>query len=80
MTEDELHDAVRQKSSIKYSGFIAQEVEAAAKSFGYDFSGVKAPANEKDAYALRYAEFVVPLVKATQELHQKVKEQESEVG
>jgi trimeric autotransporter adhesin len=50
-----------------YTGFIAQEVEAAAKLIGYDFSGVDAPKNEKDLYGLRYAEFVVPLVKAVQE-------------
>jgi hypothetical protein len=57
----------------KYSqistGFIAQEVEAAAKKIGFDFSGVDAPKNEKDYYGLRYAEFVVPLVKAVQELN-----------
>ena len=53
------------------TGFIAQEVEAAAKNIGYDFSGVDAPKNEKDMYGLRYAEIVVPLVKAVQELNQK---------
>ena len=47
---------------------IAQEVEATAKKMNYDFSGVDAPKNGKDFYALRYAEFVVPLVKAVQEL------------
>ncbi|GLR19532.1 tail fiber domain-containing protein [Portibacter lacus] len=49
------------------SGFIAQEVEATAKLLGYDFSGVDAPKNDKDYYGLRYAAFVVPLVKAVQE-------------
>jgi trimeric autotransporter adhesin len=53
---------------IRYSGFIAQDVEAAARSIGYEFSGIDAPKNEKDLYGLRYAEFVVPLVKAVQEL------------
>jgi trimeric autotransporter adhesin len=59
--------ARNEKASIVYTGFIAQEVEAAAKSIGYNFSGVDAPKNEKDFYGLRYAEFVVPLVKAMQE-------------
>jgi hypothetical protein len=54
--------------SATTSGFIAQEVETAAKNIGFDFSGVDAPDNEKDMYGLRYAEFVVPLVKAVQEL------------
>ena len=56
------------KKNILYTGFIAQEVEAAAQSIGYDFSGVDAPKNNKDFYGLRYATFVVPLVKAVQEL------------
>jgi hypothetical protein len=60
--------------TIRYSGFIAQEVEAAARSVGYEFSGVDAPKNEKDLYGLRYAEFVVPLTKAVQELVQEVEE------
>jgi trimeric autotransporter adhesin len=34
----------------------------------YDFSGVDAAKNDKDMYGIRYAEFVVPLVKAVQEL------------
>ncbi len=55
-------------SNITYSGFIAQEVEKAAKEINYDFSGIDAPKNDKDIYGLRYAEFVVPLVKAVQEL------------
>ncbi len=37
----------------------------------YDFSGVDAAKNDKDLYGLRYAEFVVPLVKAVQELSQQ---------
>ena len=53
---------------IKFSGFIAQEVESAASEVGYDFSGVSTPVNDKDTYSLRYGEFVVPLVKAVQEL------------
>jgi len=60
--------ARKQKEQITYTGFIAQEVESAAKSIGYDFSGVDVPKNDKDLYGLRYSEFVVPLVKAVQEL------------
>jgi len=59
------------KEKIVYSGFIAQDVETAAQSVGYDFSGVDAPENGKGAYGLRYAEFVVPLVKAVQELSEQ---------
>jgi len=55
------------KSAIRYSGFIAQEVETAATESSYNFSGIDAPKNEGDFYGLRYSEFVVPLVKAIQE-------------
>jgi hypothetical protein len=58
----------KEKEKIVYTGFVAQDVETAAKSLNYDFSGVDAPKNDKDLYGLRYSEFVVPLVKAVQEL------------
>jgi len=48
------------------TGFAAQDVEKAAQSIGYEFSGVDV--DESGIYALRYSEFVVPLVKAVQEL------------
>lgn len=57
------------KEQIRYTGFIAQEVEQAAAASGFDFSGVDTPKNETDFYGLRYAEFTVPLVKSVQELN-----------
>ncbi|MBI5219046.1 MAG: tail fiber domain-containing protein [Bacteroidia bacterium] len=56
----------------RFSGFIAQEVENAANAIGFDFSGVDKPQNENGLYGLRYAEFVVPLVKAVQELNKTI--------
>ena len=56
-----------EKSQIIYTGFIAQEVQQVSKELAYDFSGIDAPKNDNDFYGLRYAEFVVPLVKAVQE-------------
>jgi len=61
-----------EKESIRYSGFIAQDVEKAAIEVGYDFSGIDKPKNETDYYGLRYAEFVVPIVKAVQEQQQQI--------
>jgi hypothetical protein len=52
---------------VKYTGFIAQEVEQAAKAAGYDFSGYAAPKNQWGLYTISYEQFVVPLVKAMQE-------------
>ena len=57
------------KEKIIQTGFVAQDVEKAAKSVGYDFNGVDV--DELGIYGLRYAEFVVPLVKAVQELSEQ---------
>ena len=57
---------------LRFSGFIAQDVEQLAKKVGYNFSGVDVPKNDKDVYGIRYAEFVVPLVKAVQEQQQLI--------
>jgi trimeric autotransporter adhesin len=53
---------------IQWTGFIAQEVESAANNIGYDFSGVD---KSGEIMGLRYAEFVVPLVKSVQELSEQ---------
>lgn len=67
------------KSDVRQTGFVAQEVEAIIKKGNYSFNGVKAPQNDKDHYSIRYSEFVVPLVKAVQELTAKVEAQEKEI-
>lgn len=54
-------------TAIRQSGFIAQEVEQAARESGYDFNGVHVPTTETDNYSLAYSQFVVPLVKGMQE-------------
>lgn len=61
-------------------GFIAQEVENAANQIGFDFHGVDKPKNKESHYGLRYAEFVVPLVKAVQEQQQTIKTQEAAIN
>lgn len=62
---------------IQFTGFIAQEVDAAAGKLGYDFSGVDKSGN---VLGLRYAEFVVPLVKAVQELDSMNKVKDAEIN
>lgn len=62
------------QSAVLQTGFIAQDVEAAAQKLGYEFSGVDKPKNAEDLYALRYSEFVVPLVKAVQEQQKEITE------
>ena len=68
-----------ESSSIVRTGFIAQEVEAAAQKVGFDFDGVSAPENETDLYGIRYAEFVVPLVKAVQEQQEMIDVQQATI-
>jgi hypothetical protein len=57
-----------EKAKKRESGFIAQDVDKVVHDNNYTFTGVYTPQNEKDNYALDYGRFVVPLVKAVQEL------------
>ncbi len=57
---------------INYTGLIAQQVDSATQKLGYDFSGIYRPKNSNDIYGLNYAQFVVPLIKAVQELSKTV--------
>jgi len=63
----------------KESGFLAQEVEKAAKDAGYDFSGVGVPKSPNQLYTLSYEQFVVPLVKAVQEQQLMIKNQQQQI-
>ncbi|MFT3933911.1 MAG: tail fiber domain-containing protein [Chitinophagaceae bacterium] len=67
--------ALKEKETEVITGFVAQDVETTAKQLGFTFSGVDAPKSAGDVYGLRYAEFVVPLVKAVQELNANNKAQ-----
>lgn len=64
--------------AVVKTGFLAQQVETAAKEIGYKFDGVHTPTGSKDYYSLAYAQFVVPLVQAVQELNTKVEALEAE--
>ncbi len=69
----------RQKPS-RVIGFVAQEVARLVEDKGYEFPGVEKPVNEEqDHYSIRYADFVVPLTKAIQELSAIVKDQQKEI-
>jgi hypothetical protein len=54
---------------IPFSGFIAQQVDSAAKNIGYNFSGVDKAGR---IWGLRYADFVPSLVKSIQEQQQMI--------
>ena len=64
---------------LRHTGFIAQEVDNAAKTLGFDFIGVDTPKNSEDHYGLRYAMFVVPLVKSVQEQQLQIEAQNDKI-
>jgi len=68
------------KKNIVYTGFMAQEVEKAANELGYNFSGIDKPKDaSKQTYALRYSDFIVPLVKAIQEQQKMIEDLRHEI-
>ncbi|THU37045.1 hypothetical protein FAM09_19005 [Niastella caeni] len=86
----EMEAAYKEATGIRRSGFIAQEVEKAAAASGYNFSGIIQPKTAQEHYSLSYEAFVVPLVKAVQELSkeqqrliaaqkQKIEEQDKKI-
>ncbi len=68
--------AYQKAELLRRTGFIAQEVEAAAKASGYIFSGINIPENTNEHYSLSYESFVVPIVKAMQEQQESIKHHE----
>lgn len=66
------------QENIIYSGLIAQDVEKILTSMKLEFSGLVKPKNEFDYYSIRYAEFVIPLINATQEQQEQIEELKKE--
>lgn len=59
--------SLKGEQRICKTGFIGQEVRAAAQQVDYNFNGISIPEEKTDNYGLSYSLFVVPLVKAVQE-------------
>ncbi len=78
-TRKELQPATDKASAIIHNGFIAQDVEKAATLLHYDFSGLDKPQSSEGLYGLRYSDFVVPLVKAVQELSKMNNEKDTRI-
>ena len=64
-------DNIRE-DTIVHSGFLAQDVEAAAKAVDYNFEGVRREEGGK-YYTLGYTLFVIPLVQAVKDLNAEIK-------
>jgi trimeric autotransporter adhesin len=78
--DQHIQQAMAEREREVLSGFSAQEVENAAQSAGYTFSGVDRPKNGNDFYGLRYGDFVVPLVKAVQEQQQMIRDMQKQLN
>jgi hypothetical protein len=78
--DDEYQQQLVEKSKQRQVGFIAQEVDQLCRDNKFTFNGVYAPQNNNDNYALDYSRFVVPLVKAVQELSSENKKLKEEIN
>ncbi|MEM6398289.1 MAG: hypothetical protein AAF741_18200 [Bacteroidota bacterium] len=63
----------------KETGFFGQEVETLLTGLGYDFNGLLVPQSSNTEYRLAYAQFVVPLTQAVQELADQVDGQNAQI-
>lgn len=64
---------------VREAGFVAQKIEEIVSKNQYNFYGVEKPQSDKDTYRVRYSDFVVPIVKALQELSAKVQQQQHQI-
>jgi hypothetical protein len=60
----------------RFIGFLAQDVEIAAKECGFAFPGIDVPSNDKEVYSLRYVDFIMPIVKSVQEQQEIIAQQQ----
>jgi hypothetical protein len=74
----EKEESYKKLEAVVQTGFIAQEVEQAAKQIGYNFNGVHAPTNPKDNYSIAYDLFIPSLTKAIQEQQGQLEKQAKE--
>ncbi len=58
---------IAEVSAQRQTGFIAQDVEAAAQAISFDFDGVHHPVDAHDTYTLGYELFTLPLIQAVKE-------------
>jgi len=78
-TENTYYVNQESMDTIRWTGFIAQEVDSVAKAIGYNFSGVRSPGSvggDGISYTLTYSDFVAPLVKAVQEQQDLIEKNE----
>lgn len=66
--------------NMRFVGLIAQDVEQAMLESGYiNFPGIDIPRSNKEVYALRYTDLIMPMIKALQEQEQIIEKQKMEL-
>lgn len=60
-------EVVEASKNKRHTGFLAQEVETAAKELNYKYAPVNVPQESNELYGINYNGFVMPLVKTIQE-------------
>jgi trimeric autotransporter adhesin len=65
-------------SNVVHTGFLAQDIEKTCKELGFEFDGLNVPADANGNYSVSYSQFVMPLVKAVQELNTSVQTLQTE--
>lgn len=66
------------QKGIRYTGLIAQDVEKSLKKLNLEFSGIVKPKNKNDYFAIRYGDFVVPLINSIKEQQEQIIQLKSE--
>jgi trimeric autotransporter adhesin len=74
---DNANEKNHEIEKVQFTGFLAQDVERAANNIGYDFSGID---KSGTIMGLRYGDFVVPLVKAVQELSKQNEDLQKQIN
>jgi carbonic anhydrase/acetyltransferase-like protein (isoleucine patch superfamily) len=65
------YNYIKDTNKRRHDGLIAQDVEQTLKDLGLEFSGLIIDDDKDKTQNLSYAEFVIPLITAVQELNQQ---------
>ena len=79
-TREKLKSFNKASKPLHQTGFIAQQVEAAANKLGFEFDGLIKPQNNGGHYSLAYSQFVIPLVQAVKEQQAMIEQQHADLG
>ncbi|MBM3404357.1 MAG: hypothetical protein FJY10_05655 [Bacteroidetes bacterium] len=64
----------------RFIGFLAQDVEEAAKACSWTFPGIDVPRDDREVYSMRYGDFIMPMIKAIQEQQTIIQNQQATIN